>query len=195
MKFATIGVLATLLTIGLFHIAGVRADDRHDGYRQMHGYGWHMGPGYGHMGPGAGPMGPGYGPMRHGYGGMGPGGPMHGFGFRSAPLDANDDGVISNGEAARHFESRFIFLDADSDGELTRDEYLRFRPSFWMGDRDSLDRLEKRYEARLKAMDTDNDGKVAKAEYMAFHRKEFLAADTNKDGKVDVWEFRSQRRR
>lgn len=195
MKRAAIGVIATLFVTGLVGAAALRADDDWRGYGHMHGYGWHMGPGYGHMGPGFGHMGPGFGRMGPGHRDIGPRGPMRGFAFRGGPIDTNDNGVISDGEAARHFEGRFIFLDADSDGSLTKDEYLRFRPPFWMADRETMEKLEKRYEARLEEMDSDKDGKVAKSEYMAFHRKQFAAADSNEDGKVDVWEYRSQHRR
>lgn len=182
------------------------ADDSRPDY-DIPGYGWHMGPGYGQMGPGYGRMGPGYGQMGPGYGHMGPGyghmgpgygrmmglgGPMGGYWFHDGRVDANDNGIISDAEAARHFERRFFFLDADGDGALTQDEYLRFRPPFWAGWRKDI---EKRYVDRFKSMDSDKDGKVDKGEYMAFHREQFAAADTNKDGKVDVWEYRSQRRR
>ena len=123
------------------------------------------------------------------------GGPTGGYGFRSGRVDTNDDGIISDSEAALHFEQRFVFLDANSDGSLTKDEFLRFRPPFHMGDSETLENLIKRYELRLKTMDSDKDGKVSKAEYMGYHRKQFTAADANKDGKVGVWEYRSLRRR
>jgi Ca2+-binding EF-hand superfamily protein len=203
MDRSTLCIAAVTLLFGVSMADVARADGGQGGHGYMHGYGWHMGqgqgqmaPGYGRMGPGYGPGGPGYGHMGPGYQGMGRGGRMMGgYGFRGRQIDANDNGVISDAEAARHFESRFVVLDADSDGALTRDEFLRFRPPFWAGDRAALETLEKRYEARLTSMDSNKDGKVEKGEYMAFHRKQFAAADSNKDGKVGVWEYRSQRRR
>lgn len=207
MRRMTYSIVAALLLTGLSGMGSARADDNWRSSGHMHGHGWHtspghgpMGPGYGpmgpahdHMGPGYGGMAPGHGPMAPGYGSRGPGGSMRGLGV--GQLDTSDDGVISDGEAAQHFEGRFVFLDADSDGVVTKDEFLRFRPPFFMGDREALEKQEKRYETRLKTMDSNKDSKVSKAEYMGFHRKQFAAADANKDGKVDVWEYRSQRRR
>jgi Ca2+-binding EF-hand superfamily protein len=174
------------------------ADDR-AGWNQPYGYhmhnpGWHMGPGYG-MGPGQGSgMGQGYG-MAPGYGMRGQQPGMRQFRNR-ASVDTNDDGIVSNAEAARHFEDAFMTMDADDDGHLTKEEFFAIR--FGSGPAQSRasgvnNRWKERKQKRFAEMDENKDGKITQAEFLAHGKRRFDDADRDKDGKVTAWEFRARR--
>jgi hypothetical protein len=161
------------------------------GYGMGYGPGGGMGPGYG-MGPGM--MGPGYGGMGPGAGMMGPGG-MRGYAGRP-PVDTDHDGVVSNTEAAKHFEEAFGAMDGDDDGKVTLEELTSvfFGPGPHMAGRgDGLKHWQERKEARLKEMDGNSDGAVTQEEFLAYGKKRFEASDRDKNGKVTVWEFLGRR--
>jgi Ca2+-binding EF-hand superfamily protein len=110
-----------------------------------------------------------------------------------AQIDSNDDGVISDDEAAAQVESVFLAMDADDDGELTEEEFMTVR----MGPGQGLNsarrkQMEERKRARFVEMDADKSGKVSKSEFIAAGKARFLAADGDGDGKVTPWEFRGQ---
>ena len=113
---------------------------------------------------------------------------------RMAAIDSNNDGLISDDEAAAQVESVFAAMDGDDDGELTEDEYMSVRMG--MGRRLNEDRqkaMQERKKARFGEMDADKSGKVSQAEFIAGGKARLQAADTDKDGKVTPWEFRAQR--
>lgn len=117
------------------------------------------------------------------------------FMARFAILDQNDDGRISDDEAAANREAVFYAMDSDDDQELTEEEFLAVR----MGAGRQLNkaRMKMRQEAkkaRFAPMDTDGSGKVSQAEWMAEGEARFTSADTNGDGIVTPWEFRSRPR-
>jgi len=112
---------------------------------------------------------------------------------RMAAIDSNNDGIISDDEAAAQVESVFAAMDADDDGELTMEEYMSVRMG--PGRRLNEERqklMQDRKKARFAEMDTDKSGKVSKAEFIAGGKARFQAADADKDGKVTPWEFRAQ---
>jgi hypothetical protein len=124
--------------------------------------------------------------------GMGQGGGM--MQQRFGTIDENNDGVISDDEAAAQVESVFAAMDADDNGELTMDEYMAVRMGPGKGlnpDRQKL--MQDKKQARFGAMDTDKSGTVSQAEFVAGGKARFAAADTDKDGKVTPWEFRALR--
>jgi hypothetical protein len=175
-------LLATTLAAALaFGAAGLSANasDDDDDWR---GKGWrhHMDGRYGMPGWGRMGRGPDDGP---------------GFMMRFGVIDDNDDGRISDEEAAAQREAVFVAMDADDDGELTQEEYMEVRMG--PGEGRNEERRKARQEAKLarfKPMDSDNSGKVSKAEWMAAGKKRFEDADADKDGVVTPWEFRSQHR-
>lgn len=123
---------------------------------------------------------------------------MHGgcgFMQQFGGIDANDDGRISDDEAAARREGVFAAMDADDNAELTQEEYMAVRMGPGHGRNKA--RQERRQKAKLdrfKPMDTDNNGTVSKAEWMKAGHVRFAKADTDKDGVVTPWEFRSVRR-
>lgn len=134
-----------------------------------------QGPGRG-MGPGM--MGPGMGP---------------GQGMRMWRVDTDGDAMISADEAAAWQEEAFAAMDADADGELTKEEYLavHFGPGGGAGPRAKV--MAERKEARFAEADRNSDGKLTLEEFMAAGQARFARADRDSDGKVSVWEFRAAR--
>ena len=139
-----------------------------------------QGPGYWgnwHMGPGM-MSGWGSGPRMQGYG-------------RAAIIDLNDDGRISDAEAASAAEDVFLAMDADDNGEITKDEYMAVRMgpgTGWNSERQAQMQAQK--EARYAELDTDGDGKVTKAEFLDTAKAHHAAADDDGDGTVSPWEHR-----
>ena len=131
--------------------------------------------------------GPWFGPGR----GMGPG--M--MGGRMAIIDQNDDGRISDEEAASAAEEVFVSMDSDDDGELTKEEYLAVRMGFgpgWNSERQAAMQANK--EARFSEMDTDKSGSVSRTEFLGEAKAHHAAADTDGDGVVSPWEHRHRAR-
>ncbi|MCB1416466.1 MAG: hypothetical protein KDJ64_08630 [Nitratireductor sp.] len=138
---------------------------------------------------------------------MGEGRGMRGgqrFMQRFVAIDVNEDGKISDDEAAAMRESVFYAMDADDNGELTVEEYMgvRMGPGAGNDDDDGENRPRrmegKRQEAkkaRFEPMDADKNGTVSQAEWMTAGLERFKAADADGDGTVTPWEFRSNHRR
>ena len=153
----------------MLSVTAVRADDdERPGYEDSYGY--HMGYGWGR--------------------GMG-----RGMVMRFRTIDQNDDGVISDDEAAANAEAVFMVMDADTDGEITETEYMAVRMGYGRG-RNKARRaaMQKRKKERFPVMDADKNGTVSKVEFLTAAQKRFAAADTDKNGKVTPWEFRATRR-
>jgi hypothetical protein len=162
----TVAATAVLLALSLTTPALSQDDDDHAAWHQHMMGGW-MG-GWMHGGRGEGRM------------------------RRFTVVDVNDDGRISDDEAAAQRELVFIAMDVDDDGELTEEEFMAVRMGPGQGRNE--ERMKMRQEAkraRFGPMDTDKSGKVSKAEFMAEGKARFVAADSDKDGAVTPWEFRS----
>ena len=98
---------------------------------------------------------------------------------RFAEIDANGDGAVTEAEFVAHAESRaadragqmFARLDADGDGELSRD-VLESR-----GERGG-----RRLERMLSRVDTDDSGGISEAEFDAA-KERFAGRGGKRDGK------------
>lgn len=120
---------------------------------------------------------------------------------RFAAIDLNEDGKISDDEASGMRESVFLAMDADDNGELTKEEYMAVRMGPGPRNENGGQRRQERQnqkmaqkEPRFAPMDADSNGTVSKAEWMAAGLARFKAADSDGDGTVTPWEFRSQHR-
>lgn len=118
---------------------------------------------------------------------------QQGFMRRFAIIDANDDGRISDDEAAAQRESVFLAMDGNDDGELTETEYMEVRMGTGEG-RNEARRAARQEQKRKRfaPMDVDKSGKISKSEWMQAGKQRFSNADSDKDGIVTPWEFRSQ---
>ncbi|MHB0953087.1 MAG: EF-hand domain-containing protein [Allorhizobium sp.] len=108
-------------------------------------------------------------------------------------VDADENGVVTPEEAASAAEEVFAAMDADDNGELTLEEYMTVR----MGPMDGWNKTrqaarEQEKTGRFGEMDLDKNDMVSQAEFLAGAKAHFAAADTDKDGKVTPWEWRSQ---
>lgn len=119
---------------------------------------------------------------------MGPG-----QGMRIWRVDTNGDAVISTDEAAAWQEEAFAAMDADGDGELTKEEYVAVHLGPGSGTGPRATAMTERKEARFAEADRNTDGKLALDEFMASGEARFTKADRDSDGKVSVWEFRAAR--
>jgi Ca2+-binding EF-hand superfamily protein len=140
-------------------------------------------------------------PFGYGPGGAGPG--WHGWGMgwmmnvpgrgRHMMIDADNDGVISDEEAASGADEVFTVMDVDDDGVLTKEEYMAVRmcPQ-WGLNADRQTAMQERKEARFTEMDADRDGEVSKGEFLDAAKAHHASADADGDGKVTPWEYRRQ---
>lgn len=131
-------------------------------------------------------MGPG---MTMGWGG----GPQARWQGRFSIIDLNDDGRVSDEEAASAAEDVFLAMDADDDGQLTKEEYLAVRMgpgAGWNPERQAA--MQARKEARYAEFDADGDGIVTKGEFLDTAKAHHAAADADGDGVVTPWEHRRQ---
>jgi len=136
---------------------------------QMPGANWQMG--YGMMGWGMGPNGQGRG--------------------RFAVIDLNDDGQISDEEAASVALDVFLAMDADDDGELTKEEYMTVRMGYGRGWNPARQaEMQERKSARFNEMDADGNGSVSRGEFLDAAKSHHAAADADADGNVSPWEHR-----
>lgn len=100
-------------------------------------------------------------------------------------FDSNQDGTVTLEEFNQASAERFARMDADGDGNMTRDEFRDYVKS----------RRAERKQAKFQRMDSDGDGSVSQAEYVAYKtakaERRFAYMDKNGDGKVDQGEYAS----
>lgn len=119
--------------------------------------------------------------------------------------DTNNDGKISRAEYVAGATARFAELDADKDGNLTREE-MRAGHKGRRGGKQAMggpfqpvqdgDMKAQRKGGRDRGMarvDTDGDGKISRTEHDAMSAKRFQRMDTNGDGTVDKTEMAAGR--
>ncbi len=102
---------------------------------------------------------------------------------RFMKLDANGDGGVTRDEFDAARAKRFAQADADGNGLLTKEEMEAHRET------QKKDRMSKRFGA----LDTDGDGQVSQTEFVNPEIDMFERLDANGDGLLSQEE--SQRRR
>ncbi len=112
-------------------------------------------------------------------------------------IDANNDGVIGEDEAAALADRAFMRMDDDRDGKVTEAEFTqgpRGKRGGWFNwNSDEAAAVQKVRTEKFAALDTNKDKSLDKAEFFADAKAKLAAADTDKDGKVSPWEFRASR--
>lgn len=117
-------------------------------------------------------------------------------------MDANNDGQLNQADRDLRRQERrakmFEALDADSNGSVTRDEFMAFKHE-GKGDRDGKrHRMGKRGHRgggmmMMRQADTNNDGAISQAEFSAAASLRFDAIDANKDGQITQEERQAHR--
>jgi hypothetical protein len=133
---------------------------------------------------------------RHGEGHGGKHGGKHG-GRGMRMMDANNDGVIGEDEAAAMADHAFMRMDNDGDGKLTEAEFVsgpRGHHRGWFNwNSEETAAVEKVRKDKFASLDTNKDASLDKAEFFTEAKAKLASADTDKDGKVSPWEFRASR--
>lgn len=126
--------------------------------------------------------------------------PSWGRGYMMVPgrgrfsiVDVDQNGIVSDEEAASSADEVFSAMDLDDNGELSKDEYMTIRmgpQDGWNTERQAAREAAK--EAQFDALDLDKNGTVSRADFIANAKAHFDAADKDGDGKVTPWEWRSE---
>jgi len=106
-------------------------------------------------------------------------GPRGGHGFFQA--DANNDGVVTRQEFDAGRAATFARLDADHNGQLSREEMRGGMRGWRHGGRGGG-----RGMFSLARLDTNNDGNISREEFLARPTATFARLDRNNDGVISV---------
>lgn len=115
--------------------------------------------------------------------GAGAPGPRGGHGFFQA--DTNSDGVVTRQEYDASRTAEFARLDANHDGQLSREE---MRGGMHRGWRHGGGRGGERGMHSLARLDANNDGNITRDEFLARPTAAFDRLDANHDGVISAAE-------
>lgn len=104
---------------------------------------------------------------------------------RFADMDADGDGQLSRQELLDSAESVFYAMDADSNEKLTLEEYMSLRMGQQQGNNGAMQAARQaEKEARFQPMDADGDGLVSLKEFTDAAAARFDAADSDGNGRL-----------
>lgn len=99
--------------------------------------------------------------------------------------DSNSDGVLTRAEFNAGREAQFARLDADHNGQLTREEMRADRGEHRRGQRGGH---RGGPGAGMSGADANNDGNITRDEFLARPAAMFARLDTNSDGVISASE-------
>ncbi len=103
---------------------------------------------------------------------------MHTYLFNK--FDGNEDGISTKAEYMDFIDERFIKMDSDRNGTVTKEDLYNSR--FYTF-------LPELAEAVFRDSDTDRDGLITKEEMIEAEKARFDTMDSNSDGKLTRDEF------
>ncbi|HEY9254704.1 MAG TPA: EF-hand domain-containing protein [Stenotrophomonas sp.] len=104
-----------------------------------------------------------------------------------AEHDLDGNGKVDAAEFERFRRARFAETDSNSDGTLSRDEYVgEFARRLKHVEGDTNTRQMKQADVRFGVLDKDKDGKMTWDEYAASGLRLFKRADRDGNGVVDA---------
>ncbi len=109
-----------------------------------------------------------------------------GFGDMGAMFfagDANSDGQVSRAEFNAQHAQHFTTMDADHNGEISRDEMRAGMHAMRQGGRGNFG-----HGAMLDRADANNDGAISRDEFLAMPLAHFNALDADHDGAISASE-------
>jgi Ca2+-binding EF-hand superfamily protein len=110
-----------------------------------------------------------------------------------ADIDTAKKGEVSRGDFLKYRMKRFDELDANKDGKLTVDEFVKLAEPPFASDGPGVPSLDDRRNsarAEFQNLDTNRDGVVDRAEAEALVHAEFSRYDTDRDNKITEPELR-----
>jgi Ca2+-binding EF-hand superfamily protein len=110
-----------------------------------------------------------------------------------ADIDTAKKGEVSRDEFLKHRMKLFDALDADRDGKLSVEEFLKIAEPPFSADvpgGPSLEERRSRARAQFQSVDTNRDQFVDRAEMAAVYHGEFNQYDTDRDNKITEAELR-----
>ncbi|MBL26901.1 MAG: hypothetical protein CMM50_05030 [Rhodospirillaceae bacterium] len=115
---------------------------------------------------------------------------------RYGQMDVDRDGMIDSNEASYWANAHFEMMDTDGDGQISENEFRRadrrLSDTFHRGSQDDYEQERARTGERFSTYDgADNDGIITRREFMSQARSDFDGFDSDKDGEVSVWDYRS----
>jgi Ca2+-binding EF-hand superfamily protein len=102
-------------------------------------------------------------------------------------IDTANSGVVTREQFVAHRMKLFDQLDANKDGTLSKDEFLKLAEPPFTPDAPNLPPLAQRqavFEKQFETIDTDADGKVTRGEVQAFIALGFREFDIDMDGRA-----------
>lgn len=103
-------------------------------------------------------------------------------------FDTNSDGTVNMAEFKKAAADRFLKMDGDANGFVTRDEFRHY----------VTERRKERRAKWFKKIDENGDGILSQQEYINYKVKKaesrFAKMDGNADGIVSVEEFKNRKR-
>jgi EF hand len=105
--------------------------------------------------------------------------------------DLTGDGTISRRESVIYTDLVFVSMDANSDGELTMEEYAGWDPGYFLlaQEQGRESQFDAAKERNFQSLDLNGDGALEFEEYSVAMLYDFYKADVNQDRGPSQQEF------
>ena len=108
--------------------------------------------------------------------------------------DTNKDGILNNEETNSYILMKFSSIDLDKNGEISKEEKDEYVSKFKENNEEYLgkftEKWAKKLNLNLKKANENGDKVITRDEYKDFFSARFKGMDRNKDGEINLLEFR-----